>query len=147
MTRHQIITELEMIIEEAKTAVLSTVDKDGCPHLRWMTPTILKDRPNAIFAITSTDFAKAAHLKQNSHGEWMFQTKILDTIVTVSGRINLLDNSSIKNEVLESIGPRLTAFWRVRNEAAGSRCAGSSRWSTWFRRECGHSLRLGPRTP
>lgn len=114
MTRHEIITELEMIIEESKTAVFITVDKKGYPHARWMTPTILKDRPNTIFAITSAAFSKVAHLQENSHAEWMFQTKMLDTIISVNGLVNLLDMSSIKNEVLEAVGPRLTPFWKVK---------------------------------
>lgn len=114
MTRHEIITGLEMIIEESKTAILTTVDTKGYPHARWMTPTILKDRPNTIFAITSAAFSKAVHLKENSHAEWMFQTKMLDTIISVQGLVNLLDMSSIKNEVLEAIGPRLTAFWKLK---------------------------------
>ncbi len=120
MTQHEIMTELEMIIEDAKTAVLATVDNTGCPHIRWMTPTILKDRKNAIFTITSADFDKAAQLKENCHGEWLIQTRLLDTIVTARGRINLLDNSSIKNEVLEAIGPRLTTFWRLKADEESS---------------------------
>ena len=120
MTQHEIMTELEMIIEDAKTAVLATVDKTGCPHMRWMTPTILKDRKNAIFAITSAVFDKTTQLKENCHGEWLFQTRILDTIISVRGKINLLDNSSIKNEVLEAIGPRLTTFWRLKADEESS---------------------------
>ena len=119
MTKHEIMTELEMIIEDATTGVLATVDEKGCPHMRWMTPTILKDRPNAVFAITSSGFAKAMQLKQNSHVQWMIQTKMLDKILNICGVVNILDNSSIRNEVLEFIGPRLTTFWKIKtNEEA-----------------------------
>ena len=120
MTRHEIITELEVIIDEAKTALLTTVDRNGNPHTRWMTPTILKDRANAIFAITSANFEKIAHLKDNSNIEWTFQSKNLETIINIRGRMNVLDNSSIKNEVFEAIGPKLNAFWKLKADDESS---------------------------
>jgi len=114
MTRHEIITELEVIIDNAKSALLATVDKNSQPHIRWMTPTILKDRTNTIFSMTSAHFGKIEHLKTNSHVEWIFQSKNLDTIINIQGVVNVLDNSSIKNEVLEAIGPRLNVFWKLK---------------------------------
>lgn len=116
MKKLELITELEIILEETKTGILSTVDTNGSPRMRWMTPTILKDRPDTIFALTSSGFEKTAHLENNARGEWMFQTKSLSTIITVRGVINLLDNSSLKNEVLEAIGSRLSAFWKLKSD-------------------------------
>lgn len=107
---------LDTIIEDAKTAVLATVDKEGRPHVRWMTPTLLPDRPGAIYAVTSPDFQKAAHLEVNPQVSWMFQTRLLSRIAHVSGPINVIDNSAMKTEVLEHIGRRLNVFWRVNKD-------------------------------
>lgn len=107
---------LDTIIEDAKTAVLATVDKDGRPHLRWMTPTLLPDRPGAVYAVTSPDFKKIAHLAENPQGTWMFQTRLLGRIAHVSGPINVIDNSAMKAEVLQGIGRRLNVFWRVNKD-------------------------------
>ena len=117
MDRKSFIGALESIIDEAKTAVFATVDADGHPHMRWMTPTILRDRPGAIYAVTSPDFRKIAHLDANATAQWMFQTKLLDKIATVNVLTNVIDNSAMKAEILEDIGRRLTVFWRINTDA------------------------------
>ena len=108
---------LESIIDDANTAVLATVDVNGRPHTRWMTPTLLRDRPGAIYAVTSPEFRKATHLQSNPEVQWMFQTRLLDKVATVSGVVNVVDNSAMKAEVIEAIGSRLTVFWRVNTDA------------------------------
>jgi pyridoxamine 5'-phosphate oxidase len=45
--------------------------------------------------------------------QWIFQTRSLDKIINVEGKVNLLDNPSIRSEVLEVVGPRLVAFWKI----------------------------------
>jgi pyridoxamine 5'-phosphate oxidase len=107
---------LDTLIEDAKTAVLATVDNEGRAHMRWMTPTLLSGRPGAVYAVTSPDFKKIAHLSENPNGTWMFQTRLLNRIATVSGPINVIDNSAMKAEVIEGIGRRLNVFWRVNKD-------------------------------
>ena len=107
---------VERIIDEAKAALLATVDADGRPHVRWMTPAVLPGRPGAIYAVTSPEFRKSRHLAANPKAQWIFQTKLLDRIATVNGLVNVVDNSAMKAEVLEGIGRRLTVFWKVNTD-------------------------------
>ena len=58
MTRGEIMVELDRILDQTKTATLATVDSKGRPHMRWMTPVLLRERTNAVFAVTSRDFTK-----------------------------------------------------------------------------------------
>ena len=116
MDRKKFTALLDGIIDDAKTAVLATVDPDGHPHMRWMTPTLLGDRPGAIYAVTSPDFAKIAHLSANPKAQWMFQTRLLNRIATANGLVNVIDNSAMKAEVIEGIGRRLNVFWRVNKD-------------------------------
>jgi pyridoxamine 5'-phosphate oxidase len=107
---------LGTIIDDAKTAVMAPVDKAKRPHMRWMTPALLKSRPGAVYAVTSPEFEKVAHLSENPQVQWLFQTKLLNRVVTVSGPVNVVDNSAMKAEVLEGIGRRLNVFWRVNED-------------------------------
>ena len=116
MKQREFLNELESLIEEAKTGLLATVDGTGKPHMRWMTPALLKDRHGAIYAITSRNFAKREQLDKNPHVQWMFQSRSLNKIIYIDGTVNLVDNSSMRNEVMEVVGPRLRVFWNVNTD-------------------------------
>ena len=114
MTKRDIVAVLEAILDEAHTAVLTTVDAEGRPHARWMTPALIPGRSGVIFAVTSPRFPKVAQINAQPQVEWLFQSPVLTTVVTVRGRVNLLDNPSIRSEVLEALGPYMRVFWRLR---------------------------------
>jgi len=116
LNKRDVIATLEMILNEAHTAVLATVDEHGRPHLRWMTPALIGGREGAIFAVTSPGFAKTRQLASHPEVEWLFQTPLLDTVVMARGRINVLDNPSILAEVLEALGPYMHSFWRLQGD-------------------------------
>ena len=116
MNKSAFTSLLGAIIEDTKTAILATVNKDNRPRMRWMTPTLLPDRPGAIYSVTSPDFEKIAHLSENPQVQWLFQTRLLNRVAAVSGPVNVVENSAMKAEVLEGIGRRLNVFWRVNED-------------------------------
>jgi pyridoxamine 5'-phosphate oxidase len=116
MKQSDFIVELDEIIEDARAGLLATVDSEGAPHMRWMTPAVLKERPRAVYAVTSRNFAKKEHLSENPKVQWMFQSRSLNKIIYLNGTVNLVDNSSMLNEVLEVVGPRLRVFWNVNTD-------------------------------
>lgn len=118
MTQHELVNRLADILEETKAGVLTTVDSEGRPHVRWMTPAVLRDRQSALFAVTCPDFSKTDHLRANPGVEWLFQSRRLDRVITVRGMVNVVDNPSLKNEVLEVLAPRLDVFWKVNCESS-----------------------------
>lgn len=113
MKQGDFLFELEEMIDDVKTGLLATVDSKGRPRMRWMTPAILKDRNGALYAVTSRDFAKREELNEKPQVQWMFQSRSLDKILYVDGKVNVVENSSMLNEVLEVVGPRLRVFWNV----------------------------------
>jgi len=113
MTKKEIVGALDAIIDEAQVGALATIDPEGRPAMRWMTPTTVRGRPGYLYSVTSPQFRKIRHLAASPHVEWMFQTPELNRIVTVRGRMSVIDNPQLKSEVLESIGRRLEVFWRV----------------------------------
>lgn len=113
MTQTEIMAEVEIALEDSKTAVLATTGNDGKPRMRWMTPAVLKDRPNMLYGVTAVGFEKAKELEKNADAEWMVQNSSLETVINLRGKINLISNPALKSEVLESIGSKLTAFWKL----------------------------------
>jgi general stress protein 26 len=116
MTKRDIMTEIGRILDDAKTALLATVDEKGRPHMRWLTPTVIRGRTGAIYNVTAPASAKLEQLRANPNVQWMFQTRALDRIVTVNGKINIVENPSIRTEVLEAVGDKLTVFWKIHEQ-------------------------------
>jgi general stress protein 26 len=116
MNQNELMYKVEQILNDSNAGILATIDKDGTPRVRWMTPAILKGRLNALFAVTSPEFEKVVQLDSRPEVEWMIQTRALDQIVNLRGKINILDNPSIRSEVMEHLGRKLRVFWKVNTE-------------------------------
>ncbi len=116
MEQNELLYIAETILDDVKTAILSTTDRQGASHMRWMTPVFLKNDPGILYCVTSPHFQKVLQLQDQPMVEWMIQTPALDKIVNLSGVINILDNPSIKNEVMEAVGKRLQTFWKINPE-------------------------------
>lgn len=117
MNQQEMMTKIEEIIEDSKAGVLASVDAQGRPHVRWMTPVVLGQWPDTIFAVTAPHFPKILQLDANNQVEWMIQTRALDQVVNVRGHMDILDNPSLKAQVMEAIGKRLTVFWTVNKDS------------------------------
>jgi pyridoxamine 5'-phosphate oxidase len=113
MIKHEILTIIESMIDETHAAVLSTVDSSGAPHSRWITPGILEERTGVIFMISGSNLSKVDQIKGNPYVNMLFQTKSLDKVVSVEGKVNIVENPSIRSEVLECVGKHLHAFWKI----------------------------------
>lgn len=116
MNQQELMNKLTVILEDSKAGILSTTDYEGKTHLRWMTPTLMLSRKGVIFSVTSLNSKKVGQILHNPNVAWIVQSRSLDQIVTLHGKINILDNPSIKAEVLESVGDRLTVFWKINED-------------------------------
>lgn len=113
MTPHEMLAKLDEVLAKAKTGVLATVGKNQQPHMRWMTPAVLKGRPGCLYAVTSPSFAKLLDLRENPKVQWMIQTPSLREICAVDGILTAIDNPALKSEIIEAIGRILFVFWKV----------------------------------
>ena len=113
MEQQEIITKIDLILEEAKAAVFATYDSQEKVHIRWMTPAVLKYQPDAIYCFTAAGSEKLKHISTNNNVEWMVQTRDLREIVNIQGNVNIIDTPATKTELLETLGPRLTTFWKA----------------------------------
>ena len=117
MDSREVMKKVGAIIEAHGTGLLATVDEEGDPHVRWLTPTLLPDSPGAIYAITAPKFAKVLQVRAHRRVEWMFQTPTLHEVISVRGTINVVETPSLRAEVLEVLGPRLHTFWKLAHDA------------------------------
>ena len=113
MKQKEMLSKLRELLDDSRAALLGTVDAEGKVSMRWMTPVVSQDRPNTIFCVTRERTNKIKHIETQPNVEWMIQNKSLTEIVNVRGVATVLDNPGLKTEVLETLGPRLTTFWKV----------------------------------
>lgn len=113
MDSKSILDTLERVIEGSKIAILATSDGNNQPHMRWMTPAVLRGREGSLFAVTSPEFAKAEQISENPRVEWMVQSKPLDEVVRARGTMTMIDNPAMKAMVLEEVGAQLSTFWKA----------------------------------
>lgn len=113
MTKQTIMTRVLNLIDDVGVGVLASVDGNCAPHLRWMTIGCIKDRPGALFMLSAMKFTKVDQFRSNDATELMIQNRALDEIANVKGTINIIENPSMRAEVVECIGPRLHAFWKA----------------------------------
>ena len=113
MNQRELTNRLEEILDDAKAAVLATTDAEGIARLRWMTPAVLKHRPGTLFCFTRPGTEKVGNIELHPEVEWLIQNRALTEIVNVRGTAAVLDNPALKNEILETLGPRLNMFWKI----------------------------------
>ncbi|MDR2729148.1 MAG: pyridoxamine 5'-phosphate oxidase family protein [Chitinispirillales bacterium] len=113
MNKHEFMSMMQRIVDESHAAVLASADKEGRPHIRWIVPGLLSRHDGAVYTVSASGYPKVDQLLNNPNAEMMFQTPGLNKIINLRGVVNVLDNPSIRSEVLESLGERLHAFWRT----------------------------------
>lgn len=118
MDKHEMVTLIASVLDEARAGVLATVDSQCAPHMRWMTPGLLKERPDTLFMVTASQFAKIDQIHTHPYAEMIIQTAVLDRVFNIRGTIQIIDNPSLRTEVLESVGQRLNAFWKANKSEA-----------------------------
>jgi general stress protein 26 len=116
MSTNRLMSLIDALIEDAKTAVLATVDGKGAPRLRWITPGCIADRPGYLYIITAREFAKVSHARQHPPASMLLQTRQLDKVLQLQGELAVLENPVIRNATLERVSPMLTAFWKTGSE-------------------------------
>lgn len=104
---------LERILEKSHVAVMNTVDGEGRPRSRWMTPATIRGRRGFLYTVSAPHFDKIEQINKNASVSWLLQTRALDEVLEVVGKAQVIDNPALKSEVLEAIGGHLTTFWRV----------------------------------
>ena len=117
MKEKEILQITAELLEEAKCALLATVSKDGVPKMRWMTPLFLRDGDREFYCITSPESEKIKHLQGNNNTNWQIQKRDLTEIINIKGKTEIIDNPSLKSQIIEKIGKRLHAFWKQKDDS------------------------------
>ena len=112
--------EAYRVVSESELAVLSTADRNGDPHATWMGSVGAPSDLTEIYTITGPNTLKVANLRENPKAEWMFNSSAKESVVYLSGPIEILDSESDRWEYWEKVPSKAQAFFlRYYDEAGG----------------------------
>ncbi|MBN2050490.1 MAG: pyridoxamine 5'-phosphate oxidase family protein [Spirochaetales bacterium] len=118
MTEVALISLVHELLEETRAGVLATTDQEGHPHMRWMTPVLMEEYPGVLYALTCPSFPKAIQIESQPAVEWLIQSRLLDRVVHLKGTVRLVDNPSLKSQLIERIGGRLQVLWKIHRDCS-----------------------------
>lgn len=112
MDAKQLIAKVHHLIDNAGAAVFTTSDKSA-PFSRWMTPVLIDNYGPVIYACSVPAAKKIEHIKKCPRGEWMIQSRDLREIVNLAVDVRIIENPSLRAELMDILGPRLNMFFRA----------------------------------
>ena len=122
MTKDELIKKFRQILEEVPQALLATVTEDGYPAMRYMTPSMVRGRDDALYAVTAARFPKVKDLTVHPQVSWMLTSPKTREIFSFRGTITLIEDPRFKSELLEEIGRGLETFWRLNDDPSDLVC-------------------------
>ena len=115
MRNTEFLNELEALLDRYGTGLFTTLNEDGFPVTRWMTPFFLKGRKSSLFTVSAAPSAKVGQIEDRGEVSFLFQPPSLEKIITLTGMARVDRNYSLLAEALETMGGRLKTFWTVNN--------------------------------
>lgn len=122
MTKEELLKKFRQVLEESPQAILATVNAEGFPAMRYMTPSMVRGNDSCLYAITAAAFPKVKDLASNPHVSWMLTSPKTREIWSFRGKITLVEDPRFKSELLEEIGRGLETFWRLNDDPSDLVC-------------------------
>lgn len=111
------IEDSEDIVGLAKTlvngshaGVLSSVDADGKPEVRWMSTLSFEEFP-VFYTLTAPGSRKVVQIQQHPDVNWMFSNHDLSLIVNLTGTARVLTDTPTLKRVWQQIEDKSHAYF------------------------------------
>lgn len=106
-------SEVDSVLGESYLSVLSNSGADGNVNARWMAVTRISEDDYNFYAVTDPMSSKCISLEMNPDAHLMLQTPDLRTVISISGEVSVIDNPSLRAQIMEKMGSKLSTFWKV----------------------------------
>jgi general stress protein 26 len=113
MTPTELLSEIDRILEDSKTGLMTTLDAQGRPCPRWMTPRRIKGRPGCLYTVSESHAGKLEQVRRDPRVTWLIQEPSLNVVITLHGRAEVLEEPPLLQEFLEAVGKDLFMVWHL----------------------------------
>ena len=109
MTSNEIIGATRELIGAGGSFVLATVDREGCPQLRWMGAALLEE-PLTLYMAAGANSRKMDQIRANKRSQLMFQNSEYSRVATLCGDCDVVEEAEIKRRVWDGM-PGVAQFF------------------------------------
>ena len=106
----EIENRVRRILLESPFAVLTTVDEEGRPHARWMSPIFASGSIKVFHSLAAPRSRKVAHLEKNPNVSWLFTGPAFDEVVALHGTALAESDPLLRAEIWEAMPEKQRAF-------------------------------------
>lgn len=108
--KKNVIGLVKTLVEAGLPAVLSTVDQNGNPQLRWMSTLSFEEFP-IFYSLAAPESRKVAQIKQHPNVNWMFSNHDLSLIVNLIGRARILEDTTTLKRIWKQIKDKSRTYF------------------------------------
>ncbi len=112
-----VIVLAKQLADGNRPGALATIDREGKPHMRWMSTLSLQEFP-CLYALTSPVSRKVEHIRANPNVSWMFTTESSSMVINLSGTASIVTDKNVINRIWRVIENKSNAFFLSLDTAA-----------------------------
>lgn len=93
------------LVTSRVVGAISTCDKTGQPHTRWMAGVPIGEGLSRLLSVTARGSRKLAQLAQNPKVCWLFSDAHDDEVVVLTGTVTLIEDQALVEPVWRRLEP------------------------------------------
>jgi general stress protein 26 len=105
-----VINLAKRLADGTRPGIFATVDRNGVPHVRWMSTVSLVEFPH-LYALTSPTSRKVDDIRANPKVSWMFTTEGSSMVINLSGTASVVTDENAVNRIWRMIEDKSNAFF------------------------------------
>lgn len=116
MNDKEIIASATQLLGDTRAGLLTTIDLNGAPNVRWMATHTLLGSLDVMYTITSPTSNKAAEIAANPNVTWLFSRVNFTEIAKIRGKAFIEDDPLLKSQIWDAIGSRTWRYFTINKE-------------------------------
>lgn len=102
-TDKQLVTFAMQVVKKQFVGTLTTVDRDGQPHSRWMGASPIAEGLSKLYTLTGKRTRKLKHIERNPRVCWQFTAPNYEEVVKLTGEATVLSAPVVSQQVWDRL--------------------------------------------
>ncbi len=103
LSDRQVLNQALDVVNNNFMALLSTVDREGIPHARWMGSSTAAEGLHRLYTLSGKRTRKVEQIRDNPEVCWVFTSEGHGDVVTLYGRARIMTSPSVAQAVWDRL--------------------------------------------